>query len=183
MTTIPGYEVTDENGNTYINNTSTTAVSGLVMMADETRSEAEANAAWKYIDWITSTEAQSRYGNEYSALLGNGTIHVTANVNALTNMNWSASELEVLMAQFTNLKATPEYPGSYIVTRYVEFAFLSAYNDNADPVEAMLKQYIYINKEISRKRQEFGLETLELGQTLEEKYAVDNGTADTEAAE
>ncbi|MBP3919047.1 MAG: extracellular solute-binding protein [Clostridia bacterium] len=177
MTTLPGYEMTDENGNTYINNTSTTTVSGLVMMRDDERSEAQTAAAWKYIDWITSAAAQARYGNEYSALLGNGTIHVTANMEAMRDMNWSSSELTTLLAQFSNLKATPEYPGSYIVTRYVDFAFLAAYNNNADPVESMLKQYIYINKEITRKREEFGLETLELGQTLEEKRAAENNVS------
>lgn len=181
MTTLPGYEMTDENGNTSINNTATTTVSGLVMMRDDDRSESESAAAWKYIDWITSKDAQARYGNEYSALLGNGTIHATANVSALRDMNWSSSELQVLEAQFSNLRATPEYPGSYIVTRYVDFAFLDAYNNNADPVESLLSEYIYINKEISRKRAEFGLETLELGQTLEEKYAVKE--EETEAAE
>ena len=174
MTTLPGYE--QEDGS--INNTSTTTVSGLVMMADAKAPE----NAWKYIDWITSEEAQSRYGNEYTALLGNGTIHATANKSAMMNMNWNSEELETLMAQFNNLTATPEYPGSYIITRYVDFAFLAAYNDNADPVESMLSQYIFINKEISRKRAEFDLDTLELGETLADREAAAEG-ADTEAAE
>ncbi|MGM9624418.1 MAG: extracellular solute-binding protein, partial [Eubacteriales bacterium] len=178
MTTLPGYEITDENGNTTISNTSTTTVSGLVMMSAAKNPE----NAWKYIDWFTSADAQSRYGNEYSALLGNGTIHATANMEAMRNMNWSTAELTTLMAQFTNLKATPEYPGSYIITRYVDFAFLAAYNSNADPVESMLKQYIYINKEITRKRQEFGLDTLELGETLADREAAKNA-AETNAAE
>ena len=174
MMPLPGYE--QEDGT--INNTATTAVSGLVMMADAKNPE----NAWKYIDWITSTEAQSRYGNEYTALLGNGTIHPTANKEAMMNMNWSSTELETLMSQFNKLRATPEYPGSYIITRYVDFAFLAAYNDNKDPVESMLAQYIFINKEISRKRAEFGLDTLEMGETLasraEEAAAAETGEAE-----
>ncbi len=161
MVPLPGY--IDEDGN--INNTSTTSVSGLVMMADAENPE----AAWAYMQWITGAEAQARYGNEYTALLANGTIHATANREAMSNLNWSASELEMLSAQMDNLKATPEYPGSYIFTRYMDFAFLSAYNDKTDPVEALLKQYIYINKELTRKRKEFGLDTLELGETLAER--------------
>ena len=174
MMPLPGYEMEDGT----VNNTATTAVSGLVMMADAKNPE----NAWKYIDWITSTEAQSRYGNEYTALLGNGTIHPTANKEAMMNMNWSSTELETLMAQFNKLRATPEYPGSYIITRYVDFAFLAAYNDNKDPVESMLAQYIFINKEISRKRAEFGLDTLEMGETLasraEEAAAAETGEAE-----
>ncbi|MBO5649223.1 MAG: extracellular solute-binding protein [Clostridia bacterium] len=161
MTTLPGYRAEDGT----ISNTATTGVSGLVMMAAAKNPE----NAWKYIDWVTTEEAQSRYGNEYSALLGNGTIHMTANKAAMMNMNWSSSELDRLLAQFNNLKATPEYPGSYIVSRYVDFAFMAAYNENKDPVEAMLAQYLYINKEISRKREEFGLETLAPGETLADR--------------
>ena len=178
MTTIPGYEIQTENGKTVINNTSSAAVSGVVMMSGAKNTE----GAWKYIDWITSAEAQTRYGNEYTALLGNSTIHPTANEEAMKNMSWSSSELETLMAQYSNLKATPEYPGSYIVTRYVQFAFLAAYNDAADPVDSMLSNVIYINKEISRKRQEFGLDTLEIGETLADreakKAAEESATAD-----
>lgn len=163
MTTLPGYM--QEDGK--INNTATTTVSGLVMMHDAENPE----AAWKYIDWITSAEAQSRYGNEYTALLGSSTVHATANMEAMANMSWSTAELETLMAQFNNVKATPEYPGSYIITRYVDFAFLDAYNNHSDPVENMLKEYIFINKEITRKRTEFGLRTLELGETLDDLNA------------
>ncbi len=177
MTTIPGYEVDDGNGGTYINNTSTTGSSGLVMMA----AAKNPTGAWKYIDWLTSADAQATYGNEYTALLGNGTIHPTANIEAMKNMNWSTAELETLLAQFTNLKATPEYPGSYIVTRYVDFAFMDAYNNNADPVDSLLSEYIYINKELTRKRKEFGLDTLELGETLADREAAkESGTADAE---
>ncbi len=170
MVPIPGY--VDENGN--INNTATTTISGLVMMADAKNPQ----AAWTYMQWITSAEAQSRYGNEYTALLGNSTVHATANMEAMTNMNWSSTELETLMAQFRNLKATPEYPGSYIITRYVDFAFMDAYNNHSDPVEQMLSQYIYINKELTRKRKEFGLDTLELGETLADREAAKTNTTE-----
>ena len=49
-------------------------------------------------------------------------------------------------------------------------------------VEAMLSQYIFINKEISRKRQEFGLDTLEMGETLASRAeeAAAAGNADAE---
>ena len=64
------------------------------------------------------------------------------------------------------MKATPEYPGSYIIERYVSFAFNNAYNDDQDPVDEILSYVPYINKEINRKRQEFDMDTLELGTTL-----------------
>ena len=62
-----------------------------------------------------------------------------------------------MRTQFQNLKGTPEYPGGYIITRYVDFAFLDAYNNGTDPVDALLDNVVNINSELSRKRQEFGL--------------------------
>ena len=53
--------------------------------------------------------------------------------------------------------------------RHTDFAFLAAYNDDADPVTEILSYINTINKEITRKREEFNLETLEIGQTLADK--------------
>jgi hypothetical protein len=57
----------------------------------------------------------------------------------------------------------PNYPGAYIIDRYTNFAFLSAYNDKANPSDALLAYINTINKEIERKRNEFNLETLNDG--------------------
>ena len=43
----------------------------------------------------------------------------------------------------------------------MKFAFLDAYNDGANAVEAMLSYINAINGEITRKREEFGLKTYE----------------------
>jgi hypothetical protein len=59
------------------------------------------------------------------------------------------------MQQFTNLSAVREYPGGYIIGRYVSFAFLAVYNNNADPVDELQSYVVEINKELTRKRMEF----------------------------
>ena len=46
----------------------------------------------------------------------------------------------------------------------MKFAFLDAYNDGAEPHDAMMSYIDAINKEITRKREEFGLETLDKNQ-------------------
>ena len=76
-------------------------------------------------------------------------------------MSWTAEERAELERQFQWLQATPEMPGGYIISRYVEFAFLAAYNDDEDPVESMLDYIDAINGELTRKRNEFELPTLE----------------------
>ena len=61
------------------------------------------------------------------------------------------------------------YPGSYIIARYLKFAFLDAVNDNVNPVEALQNYIDAINSEITRKREEFGLDTFGAGEEPEKK--------------
>ena len=105
------------------------------------------------------------------AIVGQGAMYATANKEALEALPWSTTDLQNILAQYNNLAAIPEMPGGYIISRYVQFAFLSAYNDNADPVEALLGYIDDINKEITRKSKEFNLDTLELGETLADREA------------
>ena len=105
------------------------------------------------------------------AIVGQGAMYATANKEALESLPWSTNDLNNILAQYNKLATIPEMPGGYIIDRYVNFAFLDAYNNNADPVEELLGYIDDINKEITRKRKEFELETLELGETLEEKRA------------
>jgi hypothetical protein len=92
-----------------------------------------------------------------------------ASKGALEQLQWKESDRKALIEQADDVMCLRQYPGSYFITRYIEFAVNNAYNDDADPVELLLGYTPSINKEISRKREEFGYETLEIGQTLAEK--------------
>ena len=120
------------------------------------------NDAWLFMKWFTGDICQAEYANEMVALLGPSAKYNTANIAALKKLPWTTEERERIMLQFNNLASVPNYPGRYIVARYTEFAFLAAYNDKEDPVEAMLANIDPINKEITRKRAEFGLEILDI---------------------
>ena len=61
------------------------------------------------------------------------------------------------MNQMDHLSSIVNYPGSYIINRYTQFAFLDAVNESADPIDALSGYVDAINSEIARKRQEFGL--------------------------
>ena len=160
-----GKEILDENGDPVINNVAVSACSAIVMIVG---CENEYNA-WQFMKWHVGAECQSDYSEEMCAIIGPSAKHSTANLEALQDMPWTTEELKQLQAQFNNLASIPNYPGSYIIGRYTHFAFLSAYNDHEDPTEELLSYITTINKEITRKREEFDLETLELGQTLAAK--------------
>jgi hypothetical protein len=123
-------------------------------------SEAHAADAWEYIKWFTGDQCQADYANEMVAIMGPSAKYNTANIKALENLPWTTEEYIRIKAQFDNLASVPNYPGTYIIGRYTEFAFLAAYNDGEDPTEALLGYIHTINKEITRKRAEFDLETL-----------------------
>lgn len=155
---IQGY---DENGDAIINNVSISAVSATVMIKG---CEGEARGrAWEFMKWYTGAQCQVDFSNEMVAIMGPSAKQAVANKEALASLPWTISEYEQVRLQFNNLGSVPNYPGAYIIDRYTNFAFLSAYNDKADPSDALLAYINTINKEITRKRNEFNLETLSDG--------------------
>ncbi len=158
---LPGIERADGT----INNCAVSSTSAIVMMNGCNLPE----ESWEFIKWHVGAECQIDYSNEMVAILGPSAKHHTANREALESLPWTTTELENVMLQFNNLAAIPNYPGTYIIDRYTKFAFLAAYNDKKNPVEELSSYITTINKEITRKREEFGLETLEIGDTLAKK--------------
>ena len=86
---------------------------------------------------------------------------MVANEEAIYELPWTNEEAENIRSQMENLKGVPSHPGSYYLARYIDFAFLAAYNDGADPADALLNYVNTINKELTRKRTEFGMDTIE----------------------
>jgi hypothetical protein len=124
------------------------------------------------MQWETSDSSQSNYGNRMVALIGPSAKYSTANLNALEDLSWTSSEKEAIRAQMNHLSSIVNYPGSYIITRYMQFAFLDAVNDGADAVESLRGYVDAINAEITRKREEFKSDKFDLW--------IDNGTEGTE---
>lgn len=129
----------------------------------------DVESSWKFMSWYTDSKFQVDYSNELVAILGPAAKNATANKAALEELPWTSREYTQLMKQMDHTIAITNYPGSYILGRYTNFAFLNAYNNHADPVDSLLEYINTINKEVTRKRTEFGLETLEIGQTLASK--------------
>lgn len=112
-------------------------------------------AAWQFTQWQTGADAQAEYGNRMVALIGPSAKYETANLKAIENLSWTASEKAAIMNQMDHLSSIVNYPGSYIYTRYMQFAFFDVVNESANPSEALLAYIEAINAEIKRKREEF----------------------------
>ena len=148
-----------------INNQSISACTAVVMI----NGTDNVDGAWKFMKWQTGDNCQVDYASEMVAIIGDSAKHSTANRKALESMPWTRDEYEEVSKQYENLASVPNYPGTYIIGRYTNFAFLSAYNDDANPRTELLRYIKTINTEITRKREEFKLETLAIGSTLAEK--------------
>jgi hypothetical protein len=162
MVPVPG--ILQEDGT--INNCAISGVSATIQVSG---GRGNLDDAWQYMKWFTGDECQANYANEMVALLGPSAKYATANIKALESLPWTTEEYARIKVQFDNLASVPNYPGSYIIGRYTDFAFMAAYNDGEDPAQALLGHIYTINKEITRKRLEFGLEVLETGETLASK--------------
>ena len=162
---LPG-EVDPKTGE--INNVSVSTASAIVMLSGSDPALKE--EAWEFMKWQVGAHFQTEYANEMVAIIGPSATQATANRDALASLTWTTEEFTQVALQFNNLASIPNYPGSYIIDRYTSFAFLDAYNDNEDPVDSLLSYITTINKEITRKRAEFELETVDyVGQTLLDK--------------
>ena len=144
----------DKNGN--INNVAVSGVSATVMVKGCDQEE----KSWEFMKWYNGDVFQVEFSNEMVAIMGPSAKQAVSNKNALASLPWTTAEYSQIRLQFNNLASIPNYPGAYIIGRYTNFAFLSAYNDNKNPSDAMLEYVPTINKEIERKRNEFNLETL-----------------------
>lgn len=148
-----------------LNNQSISSVSAIVMI----NGTDDVESAWTFMKWQSGDQCQVDYASEMVAIIGDSAKHSTANRKALESMPWTRAEYSEVSKQYENLASVPNYPGTYIIGRYTSFAFMAAYNNDANPRTELLRYINTINTEITRKREEFNLETLQIGQTLADK--------------
>ncbi len=113
-----------------------------------------ANAAWEFIKWFTSTEVQVEYGRTIEALMGPMGRFDTANVEAIQQLPWSSSEMAKISAQMAQTNEVPIIPASYATTRHTKNAFRAVVNDGESARYALTSYNRDINAEIERKNKE-----------------------------
>ena len=122
-------------------------------------------AAWEFMKWQTSAEVEATYGNRMVALIGPSAKYAAANLGAIQLLSWTTKEKNAIEEQIRHLSAIVNFPGSYIIARYTKFAFLDVVNKSADPIDSILNYVPTINAELTRKREEFNMKTLGVGET------------------
>lgn len=155
FTLIPGTEKVDEEGNTYIDRSDFITGNATMMIASEDKEAKQ--RAWEFMKWWASTDTQVRFGREIEALLGSSARYATANMNAFSQLAWSADDIEILTEQWNQTVGIREIPGGYYTGRHITNAMRKIINSHEDPRETIIDYTITINNEIAKKRSEFGL--------------------------
>jgi ABC-type glycerol-3-phosphate transport system substrate-binding protein len=115
--------------------------------------------AWEFLKWWTRTDTQVRFGQEMEALIGPAARFATANVEAMQQLPWRVEERDQLNAQWEWVEGVPPVLGGYYVTRQFDWLFRAVVLQNEPIREAVLDYSREINREMARKREEFGLPT------------------------
>jgi ABC-type glycerol-3-phosphate transport system substrate-binding protein len=182
MVPVPGFEqicpVTQEMIG--INAIVPIGVGGAIMMANSRLKD----DAWEFLKWWTDADAQFNFGRQLEAVMGGAARWNTANMEAFERMPWTAEIRQNLATQIGlmqndmperfmvgdivpgfGLKGVPEVPGGYYTGRHFDFARNDVLNDNVndrqDPRQRLLRAVIYINNEITRRREEFNMSLTE----------------------
>lgn len=152
MAPIPG--VPDGNGG--INNSQNASVTGTVML-DSCRDK---ESAWEFMKWWSRDDVKAQYAISLEGILGASARFTPANRETLAMLPWSDAELAQLGSAWEKVIGIPQLPGSYYTSRGLTNAFRSICYSGDFPRYAMRIQTKYINEEITRKREEFGLTTV-----------------------
>lgn len=112
-------------------------------------------AAWEFLKWWTSAEAQTRYNNSVESILGTVGRIRTSNIGAFNSMAWDKDDLNILNQQWAQVKEVPEVPGSYYLARSVDQIFWSVVNGESNVKNAAVKWGSVADTEIERKIRQY----------------------------
>ena len=155
FTLIPGTRTEDgEEGKRLDRSVHSQGASCMMIAAED---DSVRQKSWEFMKWWVSKESQVRFGREIEAVLGSSARYPTANIEAMSELSWSASQLDVLEEAMREAVGFREIAGGYYTARNITNAVRKVINKRVDPRETLLDYARLIDKEIMMKRQEFGL--------------------------
>lgn len=116
------------------------------------------DAAWKFLDWFSTSDVQGEYGRQIESIVGEASRYNTANFSAIEKLPWTAKEAKLILTQTDSAKGIPQSIASYYVIRNIYNAYRKVTVNNANPREVLYTYNSQMNDEIERKREEFGLD-------------------------
>lgn len=134
--------------------------SSVVMIKPTVERRGSQDASWKFIKWWISADVQSGYAREMEAVLGSSGRYMVSNLESFHQTSWPVEVQAVLEESLGWLREIRQIPGSYLCGRNLDNAFYAVVNDiSLDPLDTLAGYVESLDIEITRKREEYGLET------------------------
>jgi ABC-type glycerol-3-phosphate transport system substrate-binding protein len=134
------------------------ATGGMAQTAVIFRDTNMKDEAWAFLKWWTSADVQERFGTELESLLGVEARWNTANVEALKRLPWQQSDIDAILEQWEWFREREVVLGGYYTTRHIANIWNEIVLNGKLPREAIEEGVREINKELRKKREEFGLD-------------------------
>lgn len=116
----------------------------------------EPDASWDFLKWWLSYDTQATFAHRLKTLHGEEFMWNTANLNAFKQLPWDEEHKEQILLQWEWLREVPRIPGSYMLEREISDIWNKVVFDNVSIRAAVDEAVIRINREISRRMEEFG---------------------------
>lgn len=150
MTMVPGTEK-DDGSIDY----SVSAAGTAAMIFSNTD---DLDSSWQFLKWWVSGDTQSDYAIGLETKLGASARVMVASKSAFENLDWTQEQATALKEQWAWVEGTPEVPGGYLMARHINNAFRKIVYDDDDLRETLGEYKVIIDKELTLKREEYGLE-------------------------
>lgn len=112
--------------------------------------------AWEFLKWWMSTETQTEFASSVQTLYGPSYMWNTANLEAFKLLPWPEEDKKVILDQWEYLKEVPKAPAAYMVERELSNIWNKIVFDDENTRAAVDDSVVAINREFSRKLEEFG---------------------------
>ncbi len=116
---------------------------------------ASPEAAWTFLKWWTDADTQVSYSNNLESILGPVSRVAVSNEEALKGLAWDSESLNALLSARSKVQEIREVPGSYYVSRALDFAFWNVASMNKNPKDMMQTWGEEANAEIKRKLEQY----------------------------
>ncbi len=113
---------------------------------------------YEFLKWWASGAVQGTYGTELEATMGPAMRYSPANKTAFEKIPWSSEERQNIATQWAEVYDVREIPGNYYIGRSLTSALRMAIDNDVSARRQLLLYNEEINAEITRKREEFGLQ-------------------------
>jgi ABC-type glycerol-3-phosphate transport system substrate-binding protein len=116
----------------------------------------KAKEGWEFLKWWMSTSTQVDFEQQLILNYGSDYLWYSANLEAFKALPIPEADREVILAQWQWLQEPAKIPGSYMEEREISNAWNSIVFNGVNPRIAIDSSIITINREITRKLEEFG---------------------------